>query len=570
MLIRIKKRSGGIEEYLQEGKKQGRTQTRDALDERVVLRGDLNTLSSAIKYAQNFNNWHANYTHITLSFTHEEIDIDLTKMTNLVDEVVAHFFHLYRQEELATYAEAHLPKFQHELNAATGEQHQRLAHIHLVVAHLNTQTFNELRMLPFETEADRAFQSYLCEKYDLVDPANCQRQNAHEISKKNFIARLKANDNAANKQSKKTIIRETLAELLQTVSSLDDARECLKNADWIEQVTLVTTKKNQYFKVRVENQSFNLRGKSFENLAQFYANPVIAGTKPAVNVINSQAERIAYLDAHKKKHRENQYQKKKSKTKAYAERHQTYQTWLDKLLQEQKTFYVIYRHTIKPELIQGFTFFDTLNEHYLINVEEGIKIYDKGDKIIISVQNDAALVKAIHVALGQAIAKGWDINDLTVEGSAKFKAAVEKEINRLYFDHQDKASAHNLLPLIPCKTERHTALYDDNVAKELMLRAQEIEVESLSKERIALLKQELAAESVLAYAIEHLGLLAEHFVVTSDNKIQDTRTHRKPQNVVDFLCKSCHFKISAALPLLDKLYTLQPAHNIYLSDEMNL
>ncbi|MCX7089769.1 MAG: hypothetical protein NTV00_17165 [Methylococcales bacterium] len=554
MLIRIKKGSGGIEEYLKEGRKQGRHKTRDELDERVILRGDLNTLSLAINYAQTAKKWKSNYTHISLAFTHENSDITPETMTDIVNEVVAHFFHLYNNNEICAYAEAHLPKFQHELNASTGEKHQRLPHIHLVVAHLNAQTGKQLRMLPFTTEADRAFQSYLCARYDLIDPIDRLRSGETTITKKDFIARLKSNDEGVTKKSSMRLTRELLAELLDTATSVQDIQQRLDNAKGIDSVRFVSTAKNRYFKVSINNKTVNLRGKLFEKVAALCAaTPLKSAPVPAPKRKTEQ-ENVRLLELYKAKHRANQYQKK-TPQQTYASQYQRQQKWLDTREKEQKQFYVFYRSHISQELIAGFSFWESLNERYLINRAEGIKIYDKGDRIVVDASNPAFLTKAIRIALTQAQAKGWDIDNLTVNGNDAFKSAVKQEIKHILLDqqrHQSPAIALTPIVAVPVKN-----IYTDNLSQQLLKQAEDIEQQSLSKERVNTLKSALNAEKVLNFASENLGVLNEHFQITADNKIQDLRTTRKPQNVIDFMFKTCHLTFADSLVQLEQLYEKQ-------------
>ncbi|MFI3121248.1 MAG: hypothetical protein QX203_14845, partial [Methylococcaceae bacterium] len=80
---------------------------------------------------------------------------------------------------------------------------------------------------------------------------------------------------------------------------------------------------------------------------------------------------------------------------------------------------------------------------------------------------------------------------------------------------------------------------------------------SLSKERVNTLKSALNAEKVLNFASENLGVLNEHFQITADNKIQDLRITRKPQNVIDFMFKTCHLTFADSLVQLEQLYEKQ-------------
>ena len=71
MLIRIRGGDEGIKEYLETGRKQGREFSRDMLDERAVLYGDLEKTEALINRLRRAGE---RYLHITLSFKEDEVD----------------------------------------------------------------------------------------------------------------------------------------------------------------------------------------------------------------------------------------------------------------------------------------------------------------------------------------------------------------------------------------------------------------------------------------------------------------------------------------------------------------
>jgi len=77
MLIRITRNSEGIEHYLEKGQKKGRDKSRDELDKRVHLSGDLNTFRNAVEYTRKNKKWKNNYFHITASFSIEDNNFNL-------------------------------------------------------------------------------------------------------------------------------------------------------------------------------------------------------------------------------------------------------------------------------------------------------------------------------------------------------------------------------------------------------------------------------------------------------------------------------------------------------------
>ena len=63
MLIRITTNSQGIENYLETGQKKGRDYTRDEMDKRVYLSGDLSAFASATQLTRKTKKWKAHYLH---------------------------------------------------------------------------------------------------------------------------------------------------------------------------------------------------------------------------------------------------------------------------------------------------------------------------------------------------------------------------------------------------------------------------------------------------------------------------------------------------------------------------
>ncbi|NYO06631.1 relaxase, partial [Salmonella enterica subsp. enterica serovar Typhimurium] len=77
MLIRVSGYNDGAKEYLEEGVKKEREFTRDELDERVMLLGNLD-LTQKI-YQQIPDNGQERYVSITMSFLEEHIPVETMK-----------------------------------------------------------------------------------------------------------------------------------------------------------------------------------------------------------------------------------------------------------------------------------------------------------------------------------------------------------------------------------------------------------------------------------------------------------------------------------------------------------
>ena len=105
MLIRISGGESGIKDYLEDGQKQGRDYSREELDERVILDGDLKLTDAIINKMDNDGD---KYLHITLAFKEDEIPSETLKA--ITQDFKAFTFTAFKDDEYSFYAEAHLPR----------------------------------------------------------------------------------------------------------------------------------------------------------------------------------------------------------------------------------------------------------------------------------------------------------------------------------------------------------------------------------------------------------------------------------------------------------------------------
>jgi hypothetical protein len=188
MLIRVKGGSEGIAEYLRNGQKQDRELTRDELDERVILDGDLELTDNIIK---NMDKDGERYLHITLSFKEDELSRE-TMQDITRDFKQFAFGDAYEGDEYNFYAEAHLPKVKSYVNRQTGDLVERKPHIHIVIPERNLLTGKNLN--PFgkvdqQTKYLEAFQEHTNAKYGLASPKDNRR--IEYTSESEIISRYK-------------------------------------------------------------------------------------------------------------------------------------------------------------------------------------------------------------------------------------------------------------------------------------------------------------------------------------------------------------------------------------------
>jgi len=165
-IIRISQHKKGVESYLERGVKKGRAEHRDELDIRVPIFGNLAVFQNTNDYVQANKNWQHNYWHITISIPWKYHQISTREFTEMTQEVLGFYFHLYDKKQLAAYAEIHYTKKQTSIDKITLKTVQRLPHVHLIVSKQDLWSDNQLRILPYKKQVAQAFQFWLDEKHN--------------------------------------------------------------------------------------------------------------------------------------------------------------------------------------------------------------------------------------------------------------------------------------------------------------------------------------------------------------------------------------------------------------------
>lgn len=212
MLIRVRGDVSGIVEYLEKGRKSGREHSRDELDERLILAGDLAVTDTVINSIEAKGD---RYKHITLSFKEDEISSEV--LHAIVDEFRSFALSAYRDEEINFYAEAHLPRIKSYSNARTGEFVERKPHIHIVVPKVNLLSWTQADPFGYYDFSERhlaAFQQHINDKYGLSDPQDNRR--AFTATAAETISRYKGDEfTGGNKDIRMQILDSVLERNIQ-------------------------------------------------------------------------------------------------------------------------------------------------------------------------------------------------------------------------------------------------------------------------------------------------------------------------------------------------------------------
>lgn len=214
MLIRASGYNDGAKEYLEEGQKAGRSLSRDELDERVILYGDLD-LTEMI-YQSIPNKGQDRYLTFTMSFREDEVSPDT--LFDIAEEFRQFMMYAYRSDEYNFYAEAHIPKIKTIEDKRTGELVDRKPHIHVIIPRKNLlsgKEANPIGVYEYNVKYFEAFQEYINQKYELSSPREHVRidpQNAASV-----LSRYKGDDfYGKNREFKQSLVKQIIDDGITT------------------------------------------------------------------------------------------------------------------------------------------------------------------------------------------------------------------------------------------------------------------------------------------------------------------------------------------------------------------
>ena len=292
MLARVSSGSAGIGRYLETGRKKGREHERDVIDERFTLSGNLALTEMAIDAMASAKAGNAKYLHITLGFSETftraencaENELNLAAIDQITQRYRDLLMAAYDRAEYVFYAEAHIPRVSHEINAATGAYEKRLPHVHIVIPMRNAATGQYLNPFGFGKATlsyAGAIQETINAEFGLRSPRQSQRQTP---SSAHALARHDARFAVATAPQLRTALRDLLAEkVVQDFDALAKAAGAFgevkirqgKGGDYIN-VKPAWSKKGINFK-EVTRQDFVVHAAA---IAAELASPAVTSAKP--------------------------------------------------------------------------------------------------------------------------------------------------------------------------------------------------------------------------------------------------------------------------------------------------
>lgn len=245
MIVRFGGGNKGIADYLEKGMKQSRFFSRDELDKRVILEGDLSLTDCIINSIE--DKGQQRYLHITLSFREDEISNDT--LQDIVGDYRELLMTAYDDDEFNFYAEAHLPKIKQVKDERTGEMIERKPHIHIVIPEINLLTFNKLSPVGLVEKHERhldSIQEFINHKYKLESPKDYVRNT--DMHYANVLSRVKGDFFGTKQQALKSQLVDEITK--GQINNLAEFEQRLSNFGEVK--TRNKGKANQYFAVKFE------------------------------------------------------------------------------------------------------------------------------------------------------------------------------------------------------------------------------------------------------------------------------------------------------------------------------
>lgn len=214
MFVKYSKGTTGVVEYLKLGVSKDRDFSREEMDYRQILHGDIEELDILLKRLHKPHTIGDNYKHFVITFENDNtINQDLVDITNEFKEFAKYG---YEDDELYFYAEAHIPKLK-GYPFMSGEYNHRKPHVHVIIPVYNLYTGNKGYNFNIGTFKYRKyldlFTKHMNYKYNLSSPFEPEnkkllkgnsnqifRKTGKKFNNKNLEVKLKILELIVNKK----------------------------------------------------------------------------------------------------------------------------------------------------------------------------------------------------------------------------------------------------------------------------------------------------------------------------------------------------------------------------------
>ncbi|EMC9392157.1 relaxase [Vibrio parahaemolyticus] len=520
MLIRVSGGKAGIKEYLEEGIKNGRDYSRDELDERVVLDGDLELTNDIIKTMETEGE---KYLHVTLSF--KEDHIDESTLNAVTQEFKAFAMKAYQDNEYTFYAEAHLPKIKSYVDKSTGETVERKPHIHVVIPEKNLVTGKRLEPLGLVKNNEHfidAFQEITNEKHQLASPKHHVRTTFTDES--SIISRHKADLFPAQQRDVKSKALEVL--LSDNITTTTVFAQKLE-ANGFDVKTRNQGKDNEYLNIRSPNQKrgVNLKDNVFQT--EFIALP--------------KADKLKLLDSQYNPYRENG----DSRYQASEKHHHDLQHW-----NQTRAFELRYVNRRNRQMYKSLSL-------------------EQKQQYLIEKRNE-------H---GQSRVSATSIDDISQSIGAATKHLLNAERNRRHIKSGVRNLTHRrAIRTVVANLQRHSRDQSPVIVKRDSsdrLSQIQYDLHTQTLPSVKHIKQHIDALQLLHAVSKSHGIELDKYPISKGKDGGDrVQCGKRHLNVSDFLTKEMHFSWSDAKQYLEDQYLEQqgidPKQAIKTTPEPNL
>ncbi len=298
MLARVTSGKDGIVEYLEHGIKSGRELSRDELDERVCIDGNLDITDTIIK-GLNDSGKENNYLHVTLSFGEKNISSnDIIKAYNDYKDKVMNAFD---SDEYNIYAEIHFPKLKSYIDKKTNETIERFPHVHIVIPRVNIVSGNAIS--PFGRYTDNidyhdSIQESINRKLALESPYDHQRKYRIVKDDSEFISRYKGdNFKGTHAEFKNELFESINNKNIRSMSGFES--ELSKYGD-VSKGRLGSN--DEYFKVKLFGETKNIRLKETCFNSNYIEDRQLLRAKPTDKQVNTLVSEWVNTRSHEMKH----------------------------------------------------------------------------------------------------------------------------------------------------------------------------------------------------------------------------------------------------------------------------
>lgn len=208
MFVKYSKGTAGVVEYLKLGVSKDRDFSREEMDIRKTLHGNIEELDIILKKYNKPSTIGDNYKHFVITFEDDNTLID--DLVSITKEFKEFATYGYKEDELYFYAEAHIPKLK-GYPFMSGEYNHRKPHVHVIIPVFNLYTGNKGYNFNIGTFKYRKyldlFSKNINYKYNLSSPyepenkklfkgkaAQILRKTGKEMKNSNFIIKEKILD----------------------------------------------------------------------------------------------------------------------------------------------------------------------------------------------------------------------------------------------------------------------------------------------------------------------------------------------------------------------------------------